>query len=132
MGKTPIFHDGEFISDFDKEYVKKKIVKKGWTKIAGGIVMILFGIGTYLSTSAGIPGFSILRGWALIIGAILVIAGAVDFLSTSPKNIDAEMRKMNRKFYGIEEPDQTWECPYCKTLNLNTTNICQKCKHKLV
>jgi len=132
MAKTPIFHNGEFIPDFDREYVRKMIVKRGWKKLIGGIIFVLFGIGTYLSISAGMPGAFILRRWALIIGIFLIIAGAVDFVGTSQKTIDAELRKMNRKIYGVEEPEQTWECPYCKTQNLNTSNICKKCKHKLV
>ena len=132
MAKTPIFHNGEFIPDFDREYVRKMIIKRGWKKLAGGFILILFGIGTFLSISSGIPGVFTLRRWSLILGIILVIAGAVDFLGTSQKTIDAEMHRMNKKIYGVDEPEQAWECPYCKTVNLNTTNVCKKCKHKLV
>jgi hypothetical protein len=82
MAKTPIFHNGEFIPDFDREYVRKMIIKRGWKKLISGIILILFGIGTFLSISAGIPGVIPLRRWALIIGIILIIACVVDFPGT--------------------------------------------------
>jgi hypothetical protein len=40
-------------------------------------------------------------------------------------------REMNKKIYGVEEPDAKWDCPQCKKLNPNTSYRCS-CGYSLV
>ncbi len=104
--------------------VKENLARTGTIKIVIGAIFVFFGLLSFV--------FSPIIFTGLFLTGVSLIVWGIGNVFSKKEGIDAEILRINRKMYGVDEPDIKWECPHCKNQNPNTTYICQKCKRRLV
>ncbi len=113
--------------------IKSRTKKEGMQNIFLGAGLFVLGVPLtiYLYLTSN-PSLYVRLAAGVVIAGIVTFSFGVAQLTRTKDALEMDRRKSNKKAYGVEEPDQTWECPNCKTINPNTAYTCQKCKYKLL
>ncbi len=113
---------------------KAAIKLSGRRNIIKGVIFLVIGLlltlGSWLITSSTGGSYSIIFTGFIFAGIIFIIRGVTQQFPTKGE-IQSAKYKLNEQQFGVEEPEKTWDCPYCKSINPNSTYICLHCGKRL-
>ncbi len=111
--------------------INRRVKNKGITKIRFGIALFVIAILVQL-ISYFTEGYFNWRVFKIaykicVPAAIALFWGFKQYRLTDDKSRYEESREV----YGVEEPDETWECPKCGAVNPNMSFVCKSCRYSL-